>query len=209
MLLAKLSKDFLKTSKVLVKYPLIQITLTSIFTALYSISFYNCVDIVFNDFILPLLTKFFRGVKLKMSGLFGGSSSNNLDTSPNPSSNPTPPNPNSTPITSDKPDSEKKKKNNPALHKKKKRLKKKESDKEVMDRKLDKLRKACDKLCDIGGNHNKNAELQGTLKEFSDKYYKWLPSDVKKEVNSMQKAFRDKGLTADKGYNSAHSVKNY
>ncbi len=70
-------------------------------------------------------------------------------------------------------------------------------------------RSACDKLSEIGGNHNTNLTIKITLENFLKNYTKWLPKKDKQLIEPNLVVILEKGSNAKKGYDHARSLQNY
>lgn len=168
--------------------------------AVYLMSLYLCIDILFNEVISSVIHLFEICIKnlidiiLRMSGLGGGS--NNPSPNPNPSPGPNPPsgpNPPQIPTFSNS-NSNDSRKYRPSG--------------QQLERELDKLSKGCEDLIRVGNNHDRIIHLNTIYTEFRDNYFKWLPAEAKKKVNDIESDYRKKGLN-EGSLSNATSVRKY
>lgn len=129
--------------------------------------------------VITILKKLWH--MLNMQGSSGDSMNNNGPSSPNPQNDPNSPNNQDPNIIN----SSRKKKSAKDAFKERHNLDEQESERLDLGIELIKLRKGCDELSSVGGNHNSRATIIGTKRDFTDKYFKWLPNKDKQEVNAL------------------------
>lgn len=238
MLLAKQLKDYFSNNrdyflsyKLFMKYPFLFDTIISLFSCIYLLSLYMCMDICYEGLIFPIVNKikiFITNMKtiiLKMSGWGWGSNNNpNPSPSPNPAPNPAPnPDPSNPSVSNDTPKKHKHKdikkmKHDPnfkEIHrlskeefKERNKLSKEQGDLLDVGLELEKMRRMCNKLCKMAKNPYADYKLNRMYVAFNDKYFKLLPKDAKNQASALFE-LSNKRAAEGTNFDSAPNVQTY